>query len=121
LRAIASDTQSWNEGIVTLSEAARTGRKFRRKSIPDVWYWLEGKEIKIIGGYIDRAAEAMIDAEMLVATDWEPELLKLEVTSDDIMRAARQLDDLVSKRRLSAAEFGKHLCFELGLIEKDSA
>lgn len=62
--------------------------------------------------------QVTINAEMLVATDWQPEPLKLEVTFEDIIRAARQLDDLCSKRRLSAAEFGQKICVELGLIEE---
>lgn len=100
---------------MTLSEAARTGRKFRRKSQPSAWFHLLGKEIIELDG--TRSTVIQIDAEMLVATDWEPEPLKLELTAEDILKAARGLDELVSKRRLSAAEFGRHLCMELGLLE----
>lgn len=101
-----------------LSDAAKTGRKFRRRSEPDCWYWLEGTNIRWMSPGIDPTS-AFIDAEQLVATDWEAEPLKLEVTADDVIRAARELDTLCSQRRLSAAEFGKAICIELGLLEEE--
>lgn len=96
---------------MTLSEAAKTGRKFRRAN--SVWCWLEGLVMVCDGGPVT------IDAEMLISNDWEAELLKLEVDAEDIMRACRQFDEICSKRRLSAVEFGKKICVELGLIEEE--
>lgn len=99
-----------------LSEAARTGRKFRRTTQPDIWYQLEGKAIQ----YVDRNVRGVpvIDAEMLVSPDWEPEPLQLTITADDLIRAARAFDDIASKRKLSAVEFAKLLCQNLGLTEE---
>jgi hypothetical protein len=110
------DLEAEGEASMTLSEAARTGRRFRRRAYPDDWYFLEGRVMRrrqASGGQVT----IEIDAEMIVSTDWEPEPLRLELTAEDISRAARQLDDLVSKRRLSASEFAKHLSIELGLLE----
>lgn len=101
---------------MTLSEAARSGRTFWRKSEPGVRYHLEGKQI-VAQEPPGAPRPVEVDAEMLVAVDWEPEPLKLELTAIDIARAARGLDELVSKRRLSAAEFARHLSLELGLLE----
>lgn len=104
--------------MALLSEVARTGRKFRRRSVPDYWWLLRGKEIIQFNPH--GAGIAMsINAEQLVATDWEAEPLRLELTAEDIIRAARTLDDLTSKRRLSAAEFGKEICKALGLLEDE--
>lgn len=98
---------------MTLSESARTGRKFRRTSEPEIWYWLEGNQM-----IREKPGQwQIITAEMLIALDWQPEPLKLELTAADIIRAARQFDSLASTRKLSAAEFGKMICQELGLLE----
>lgn len=100
------------------SEAAKTGRPFQRKSEPGIWYFLEGKAIIKMDRGANIAEPAQIDAEMVVASDWDPQPLKLELTAEDIKRAARGLDELVSKRKLSAAEFAHHLSIELGLINE---
>lgn len=102
--------------MTTLSEAARTGRRFRRRSQPDVWFYLNGKDMRRIDG--DLSVMVTIDAEMLVSTDWESEPLRLELSADDIFRHARNLEELASKRRLSGVEFARLLCVELGLIEE---
>lgn len=62
----------------------------------------------------------LISAEMVVATDWEVEPIRLMLTAADIISYARNLDDIASKRRLSTAEFARMLCKELGLIEEDA-
>lgn len=101
--------------MATLSDVAKTGRGFRRIGETE-WCWLDGRVIR--NGKTPNAGHRAIDAEMLIANDWEAEPLTLELNAQDIFLAARQLNDLVSKRRLSAAEFAKYLCLELGLVEE---
>jgi hypothetical protein len=107
---------------LTLSEAARTGRKFHRRGEPARLYWLEGNTVRsqeVFDGCTGPTTSVSFGAEALVATDWEVEPIVLELTAADIIRAARELDGLCSKRRLSAAEFAQALCKELGLIEAE--
>lgn len=103
---------------MNLSQAAKTGRKFRRKSEPGLHYWLSGKSILRTDG-TDVHEGVQFDAEQITALDWEADPLSLMLNADDIVRAARVHDQLTSQRRLSAAEFAKLICIELGLTEEE--
>ena len=100
-----------------LSEAAKTGRKFRRKSEPETWYWLEGSSMR----FRDKTGvySRPISAEMLVATDWEAESKIIQVTAEELMVVARNLSShkIVNQRRLAPIEFMKLVIEELGLNE----
>jgi len=101
-----------------LSEAARTGRKFRRKSDPSVWYWLEGKHVmrKHPNPMLDGSCGWQPDAEQLISNDWEAEPKKVEVTEQDLMDIAKTLSlhPITNQRRLAPTEFMKLVAEELG-------
>lgn len=103
-----------------MSEAARSGRNFRRTSIPEIWFQLSGKEFLATSDVGNAKAwyKVSIDAEQLVATDWEPEQVRLLLSAEDLLLHSRALDEVVCKRRLSAREFAQLLCIELGLLEE---
>lgn len=100
-----------------LSDAARTGRKFRRTSEPKAWYWLEGQLVFKSDGASRESV--YLNAEQLIATDWEAEPLQMMLEAADIIRAAREHDQLASTRRLTATEFAKLICQSLGLLEEE--
>lgn len=104
-----------------LSEVARTGRRFHRKSEPELWYRLNGKDIQF-----DCAEENCwttlnpgFDAEQLVAADWESEPKKIEVTAADLLDAAKAISNMpiVHQRRFSPVEMMRMVIDELGLKE----
>jgi len=106
---------------MTLSEAARTGRWFRRASEPDYWYRLDGVEIVMFRrDDIGQVLSININAEQLVATDWEPEPRKVEISGQDLLICARSIaqnNQIVHQRRLSPVEMAKLFIEELGLDE----
>lgn len=101
---------------MTFSQAALTGRRFRRKSDPKIHYWVENAKFYFSDGTVVQEI-TNFQAEHLLATDWEADPLALMLTAEDIKRAARGFQELSLTRRLSAAEFAKQLCDELGLTE----
>jgi hypothetical protein len=109
-----------------LSEAAKTGRKFRRKSEQTIWYRLSGKSVYRcpIGDPAGETCEqgwenATIDAEMIVANDWEAAPKIIQITSNDLMDVAKTLSNnpICNQRRLPPVEFMKLVITELGLEE----
>lgn len=106
-----------------LSEVARTGRRFRRTTEPETWFELQGKNVV----YWDATAcgnrgiwtKQEVNAEMLVANDWESEPRKIEVTAADLLDAARAVsnDKIVHQRRFSPVEMMRLVIDELGLKE----
>lgn len=106
---------------MTLSEAARTGRKFWRKSKPEQVYWLAGLHVMTPHPTLPGSAQGWVpNAEELCALDWEAEPLALLLTAADVIRAARtpNVEKLATSRKLAPVEFARLLCIELGLLEE---
>lgn len=104
---------------MTLSEAARTGRKFRRTSEPDYWYRLVGRTV-VQFHPTGAGIEVHIDAEQIVATDWEAEAQKIQITAQDLIDCARSIaktNQVITSRKLSATEWAKLFIEELGFEE----
>lgn len=103
-----------------LSEAAKTGRRFRRKSNPEIWFYLEGTSIMFVfDGSKAPPGKCTFNAEQLIAGDWEPEPKLMMLSAQDLLDAAKNLnnDPITHQRRLAPIEFTKLMIRELGLEE----
>lgn len=77
-----------------LSEAARSGRKFWRKSEPTTLFWLEGKQIRYgnpTGGDGLYFLHQGFNAEELTAQDWDVEPKSIMITAKDLRSCIVQL------------------------------
>ena len=106
-----------------LSQAAKTGRKFRRSTEPDRWYYLKGKTIcrQAREPNPDGVSEGWSpNAEELIASDWEAEPKVISVSQKDLLEVARTLSNhpITNQRKLAPVEFMKLVIEELGLEEE---
>lgn len=94
-----------------LSEAARTGRRFRRKdSDPGVWLRLDGLKMIMIHPDINGSVDVEINAEMIVANDWECEPKVVSVEAKDLRRAVTNL----GTKGMRPSDVVEHIIKELG-------
>jgi len=100
-----------------LSEVARKGRRFRRTSVPENWYYLSGLNIMVENGV--GKCIVHFNAEELTALDWESEPARMEITAKDLLDVAKTLSDhpITNQRRLAPIEFMKLVIVRLGLEE----
>ena len=104
---------------MNLSEAARTGRKFRRVSQPEVWYRIHDQNLIQIGKNPQQSHPVYADVAMITATDWENEPIRMEITAQDLYDAAKVIgqNPVTHQRRFSVGEMAKLLAEQLGLIQ----
>lgn len=105
--------------MISLSEAARTRRRFRRTSEPDTWYQLQQDKIMVVatcnGLGVDQVAD--IDHAMVLAMDWEVEPKRILISAVDLLDVAKALNNnpIYHQRRIAPIEFMKAVIEELGL------
>ncbi len=106
---------------MTLTEAARSGRPFFRASSPDTWFYLHVEPGAVVcrRGTVTVSNRYTFNPEELLANDWEPEPIKMELSYQDFIEATRailQNNPQISQRRMSLVEHAKLLAEQLGLV-----
>lgn len=107
--------------MASLSEVARSGRKFRRLKEPKRWLWIIDGQFKTDGinalGGAPMTMTIQISAEEVIAADWESEPKRIEVTAEDLREAAKLVSNerIVHQRRFSPVEMMNLVIPLLGL------
>lgn len=101
---------------MTLTEVISKGRKFRRKSRPTYWFNFRDECLHVLLPE-NKSSPISIDGQMIIATDWEPEAITLNLSGTDIMECAKIIsrNPVTQQRRYSVIEMAKLLIEELGL------
>ena len=73
---------------MNIQEAINSGKRFKR---PQMLKWIEvrGRDLKFVPGDYP----ATLSAEDVLASDWETEKVKKELTADDVYQAVRRVNE----------------------------
>lgn len=103
---------------MSLTEALKTKRKFRRLPDKDTWFKVvEGRVVCERNGTL-LVANYSFNVEELTSDKWEPEPLVLELSAQDLYDAAKAIvmtNPQANNRRLSMVESARLLADQLGL------